>query len=242
MDLTRQSSGEPLGQRIVVSGRVIDEDGKPVRNSLLEVWQCNAAGRYFHSRDQHDAPLDPHFHGFGKMFTDGAGQLSVRHDQAGRLPLGEPSQCLAAGAHPLLAVRQRLRAAPDHADVLPGRSAVPLRSDLQQRARRRPAAAWCRSSIWISPSRASRWGSGSISCCAGAVLRRSGSKMAYPTKAEPQRRGDAEERRGMDIGLQRRMGRRLRLDASSAPTFGEYPVSLFLRVPLRLRASAVQML
>jgi protocatechuate 3,4-dioxygenase, beta subunit len=68
-DLTRQSSGEPLGERIVMSGRVIDEDGKPVRNALLEVWQCNAAGRYRHRNDQHDAPLDPHFSGFGKMLT-----------------------------------------------------------------------------------------------------------------------------------------------------------------------------
>src|SRR5690242_12238923 len=72
-DLTRQSNGEPLGQRIVVSGRVLDEDGRPVRNSLVEVWQCNAAGRYHHWRDQHDAPLDPHFRGFGKMLTDDDG-------------------------------------------------------------------------------------------------------------------------------------------------------------------------
>jgi protocatechuate 3,4-dioxygenase beta subunit len=72
-DLTRQSSAAPLGERIVVSGRVIDEDGKPVRNSLVEIWQCNAAGRYHHRKDQHDAPLDPHFHGFGKMLTDADG-------------------------------------------------------------------------------------------------------------------------------------------------------------------------
>lgn len=72
-DLTRQSSGSPIGERIVVSGRVVDEDGRPVRNSLVEVWQCNAAGRYHHAKDQHDAPLDPHFHGFGKMLTDEQG-------------------------------------------------------------------------------------------------------------------------------------------------------------------------
>jgi protocatechuate 3,4-dioxygenase beta subunit len=88
MDLTRQSSGEPLGQRIVVSGRVIDEDGQPVRNSLLEVWQCNAAGRYFHSRDQHDAPLDPHFHGFGKMFSDGQGNYRFVTIKPGAYPWG----------------------------------------------------------------------------------------------------------------------------------------------------------
>jgi protocatechuate 3,4-dioxygenase beta subunit len=72
-DLTRQSTAAPLGERIVVSGRVIDEDGRPVRNSLVEIWQCNAAGRYFHAHDQHDAPLDPHFRGFGKTLTDEAG-------------------------------------------------------------------------------------------------------------------------------------------------------------------------
>jgi protocatechuate 3,4-dioxygenase beta subunit len=88
MDLTRQSSGEPLGQRIVVSGRVIDEDGEAVRNSLLEVWQCNAAGRYFHSRDQHDAPLDPHFHGVGKMLTDGAGLYRFVTIKPGAYPWG----------------------------------------------------------------------------------------------------------------------------------------------------------
>ncbi len=88
MDLTRQSSAEPLGQRIVVSGRVVDEDGKPVRNSLLEVWQCNAAGRYFHSRDQHDAPLDPHFHGFGKMLTDDQGTYRFVTIKPGAYPWG----------------------------------------------------------------------------------------------------------------------------------------------------------
>jgi protocatechuate 3,4-dioxygenase, beta subunit len=88
MDLTRQSSGEPLGQRIVVSGRVIDEDGQPVRNSLVEVWQCNAAGRYFHPRDQHDAPLDPHFHGYGKMLTDEQGVYRFVTIKPGAYPWG----------------------------------------------------------------------------------------------------------------------------------------------------------
>jgi protocatechuate 3,4-dioxygenase beta subunit len=85
-DLTRRSTGEPLGQRIVVSGRVIDEDGKPVRNSLIEVWQCNAAGRYFHAKDQHDAPLDPHFQGFGKMLTDEQGHYRFVSIKPGAYP------------------------------------------------------------------------------------------------------------------------------------------------------------
>jgi len=86
LDLTRQSTAEPLGQRIVVAGRVIDEDGKPVRDSLVEVWQCNAAGRYFHPVDQHDAPLDPHFHGFGKMLTDAEGNYRFVTIKPGAYP------------------------------------------------------------------------------------------------------------------------------------------------------------
>lgn len=73
-DLTRRGQGEPLGEKIVVTGRVFDEDGKPVRNSLVEVWQANSAGRYWHSRDQHGAPLDPNFFGLGKMMTDDEGR------------------------------------------------------------------------------------------------------------------------------------------------------------------------
>jgi protocatechuate 3,4-dioxygenase beta subunit len=73
-DLTRRGQAAPLGEKIVVTGRVVDEDGKPVRNSLLEVWQANAAGRYWHKRDQGSAPLDPNFFGFGKMLTDDEGR------------------------------------------------------------------------------------------------------------------------------------------------------------------------
>ena len=62
-DLTRQHDGEPLGERIVVSGRVLDEDGRPVAGALVEVWQANAAGRYRHEVDRHPAPLDPNFSG-----------------------------------------------------------------------------------------------------------------------------------------------------------------------------------
>jgi protocatechuate 3,4-dioxygenase beta subunit len=72
-DLTRQGKGQPLGERIVVSGRVVDEDDRPVRNSLVEIWQANAAGRYLHKNDQHDAPLDPNFAGTGQTFTDAEG-------------------------------------------------------------------------------------------------------------------------------------------------------------------------
>jgi protocatechuate 3,4-dioxygenase beta subunit len=68
-DLTVQHSGEPLGERIIVTGHVLDGDGRPVRNQLVEVWQANSSGRYVHKRDQHPAPLDPNFTGTGRMIT-----------------------------------------------------------------------------------------------------------------------------------------------------------------------------
>jgi protocatechuate 3,4-dioxygenase, beta subunit len=68
-DLTIQHSGVPLGERIVVTGRIVDGDGRPVANQLVEVWQANASGRYAHQRDQHPAPLDPNFTGMGRCLT-----------------------------------------------------------------------------------------------------------------------------------------------------------------------------
>ena len=72
-DLTIQHSGEPQGERIVVTGRVLDGDGHPVRGQLIEIWQANAGGRYVHKRDQHPAPLDPNFSGVGRAITDDDG-------------------------------------------------------------------------------------------------------------------------------------------------------------------------
>ena len=68
-DLTRQHAGEPLGERIVVEGRVVDEDDRPVPETLVEIWQANAAGRYAHAADSHRAPLDPNFSGAGRVLT-----------------------------------------------------------------------------------------------------------------------------------------------------------------------------
>ncbi len=74
-DLTRNAGtgGEAIGQRIIVTGRVLDEYGQPVPQMLLEVWQANAAGRYLHKRDQWPGPLDPHFLGMGRCLTDDRG-------------------------------------------------------------------------------------------------------------------------------------------------------------------------
>lgn len=72
-DLTRQHAGEPLGERIIVSGRVLDDGGRPIPHTLIELWQANAAGRYRHHRDNHPAPLDPNFSGAGRTVTDEQG-------------------------------------------------------------------------------------------------------------------------------------------------------------------------
>jgi len=69
-DLTKQHKGEPLGERIIVHGRVLDEDKRPVPDTLVEIWQANACGRYVHVVDQHPAPLDPNFTGAGRTVTD----------------------------------------------------------------------------------------------------------------------------------------------------------------------------
>ena len=69
-DLTRQHAGAPLGERIVVRGQVLDDGGHPLRKTLVEIWQANSAGRYFHDNDHHSAPLDPNFTGAGRTLTD----------------------------------------------------------------------------------------------------------------------------------------------------------------------------
>lgn len=72
-DLTRQSGGEPLGERIIVAGRILDENGRGVAHTLVELWQANAAGRYRHAADTHPAPIDANFLGAGRTFTDADG-------------------------------------------------------------------------------------------------------------------------------------------------------------------------
>jgi protocatechuate 3,4-dioxygenase beta subunit len=85
-DLTRQHRGEPLGQRIVVHGRVRDGDGRPVPAALVEIWQANAAGRYRHTVDDWPAPLDPNFDGVGRRLTDEAGRYRFVTVRPGAYP------------------------------------------------------------------------------------------------------------------------------------------------------------
>lgn len=89
-DLTRngQKTGMPQGERIVVTGRVLDEDGRPQVNTLIEIWQANAAGRYIHLADQHDAPVDPNFFGGGRCVTDSEGRYKFYSVKPGAYPWG----------------------------------------------------------------------------------------------------------------------------------------------------------
>lgn len=85
-DMSRVNGREALGERIIVAGRVLDEDGRPVRGAMVEVWQANAAGRYHHERDQHDAPLDPNFSGQARVFTDQDGWYRYTSIRPGAYP------------------------------------------------------------------------------------------------------------------------------------------------------------
>ena len=84
-DLTAQPR-QPQGQRIIVHGRVLDGDGRPVRNTLIEVWQANAGGRYRHDRDRHPSPIDPNFSGGGRCLTDDEGRYRFITIQPGAYP------------------------------------------------------------------------------------------------------------------------------------------------------------
>ena len=85
-DLTIQRGGDPIGERMVVTGRVLDGEGRPVRRQLVEIWQANAGGRYVHQRDQHPAALDPHFTGMGRCLTDDHGRYSFTTIKPGPYP------------------------------------------------------------------------------------------------------------------------------------------------------------
>ncbi|MGH2856984.1 MAG: protocatechuate 3,4-dioxygenase subunit beta [Solirubrobacteraceae bacterium] len=87
-DLTTQHAGEPIGERIIVFGRVFDTEGKPLRHTLVEVWQANSAGRYLHRWDRWPAPLDPNFSGAGRCLTDSAGRYRFTTIKPGPYPWG----------------------------------------------------------------------------------------------------------------------------------------------------------
>ena len=85
-DLTRRHGGEPLGERIILTGRVLDSGGRPVPDTLVEIWQANSSGRYAHGVDDHDAPLDPNFDGAGRCMTDSEGRYRFVTIKPGAYP------------------------------------------------------------------------------------------------------------------------------------------------------------
>jgi protocatechuate 3,4-dioxygenase beta subunit len=87
-DLIRNyaKSGDPIGERIIVHGRVLDENGRPVPNTLVEIWQANAGGRYRHKKDTYLAPIDPNFGGCGRTLTDENGAYIFRTVKPGAYP------------------------------------------------------------------------------------------------------------------------------------------------------------
>ena len=87
-DLTKNArrNGEPIGERIIVAGRVVDENDRPLPDTLIEIWQANACGRYVHEADQHDAPIDPNFLGAGRCVTDATGRYEFRTIKPGAYP------------------------------------------------------------------------------------------------------------------------------------------------------------
>ena len=89
-DLTKNArvNGEPIGERIKVAGRVMDDSGRPLPNVLIEIWQANSAGRYIHKAEIHDAPLDPNFLGGGRVLTDSEGNYSFYTIKPGAYPWG----------------------------------------------------------------------------------------------------------------------------------------------------------
>lgn len=85
-DLTIHGRSAPLGEKMIVSGRLLDEDGRPIRRALVEIWQANASGRYSHPGDTHEAPPDPNFHGMGRTFTDDEGRYRFVTIKPGAYP------------------------------------------------------------------------------------------------------------------------------------------------------------
>ena len=130
-DLTQQHEGDPLGERIVVSGRLLDDAGRPLAGQLVEIWQANAAGRYRPRGRPASGAARPELLGCRALPDGRRRRLPLRHRQARRVPVGQPRERVAARTHPLLGLRPRVHAAARDADVLPRRPALLAGPDLQ---------------------------------------------------------------------------------------------------------------
>jgi protocatechuate 3,4-dioxygenase beta subunit len=130
-DLTIQGKRESLGERIIVHGHVLDEDGRGVANTLVELWQANACGRYVHVVDQHPTPLDPNFTGAGRTQTDAQGYYRFVTIKPGAYLWGNHHNAWRPAHIHFSVFRSFVRVASGDADVFPRRSLVSVRSDLQ---------------------------------------------------------------------------------------------------------------
>ena len=124
-DLTIQHNGEPQGERIIVAGKVLDGDGRPVAGQLVEIWQANASGRYIHKRDQHPAPLDPNFTGVGRCITGPDGSYRFTTIKPGAYPWKNHVNAWRPAHIHFSHVRHGVHPADRHPDVLPRRPALP---------------------------------------------------------------------------------------------------------------------
>ena len=122
-DLTHFNGGEALGERIIVTGRVLDEDGRAIPHTVIEIWQANAAGRYAHAEDQHEAPLDPHFAGIGRVITDEHGAYRFMTVKPGAYPWRNHHNAWRPESYSLQPFRSEFRHSPDYSDVFSRRSA-----------------------------------------------------------------------------------------------------------------------
>src|ERR1700724_3605806 len=91
LDLSKLAADAPraTGQLIQISGRIVDEDGSPIPGAVIEIWQANSAGKYIHDADRHNAPIDPHFTGEGRLMTDAEGQFQFFSIKPGAYPVLE---------------------------------------------------------------------------------------------------------------------------------------------------------
>ncbi len=165
-DLTRQHSGEPLGERITVGGRVLDEGGRPVPNALVEVWQANAGGRYRHDGDRHPAPLDPNFSGAGRTLTDDEGRYEFVTIKPGAYPWqNHPNAWRPAHIHFSLFGRAFSSRLVTQMYFRATRCSNSIRSSSRCETRRR-GSAWSPVSSSASRSRSGRSATASTSSCA----------------------------------------------------------------------------
>ena len=118
----------------------MDEDGRPVPNTMVEIWQANATGRYDHPADQHDAPLDPNFNGAGRVFTDAQGRYRFLTIRPGAYPWPNHRNAWRPNHIHFSFFGPGVRDASGDADVFPWRSAARLRPDLPRRPRCRMRA------------------------------------------------------------------------------------------------------